>query len=351
MAKRPTPSQRRRFAALIAKLEPEVREAFEASVRALRDGVDWDALVDALERRDLPAAISALHLDESAFYAFATAKTAAFAEAGALTAALIDTLEDVGVFVRFDMANPRAQQWIIEHVGRRITRLVEGQLELARQTILDGYARGRHPNDIARDLVGRVTGGTRAGGVIGLDTDRAARLRMVTLAMETPDGVKSLVTVGADGIPRVRLKLPRSVAASILGAFNKGRAVPEAKRRRASQLYQNALLQSRGETIARTETAQAVRGAQVEEWEQFTLREGIPDEAIQKTWIHGGGVKDPRPHHVAANGMVVTGLETAFQLSNGAVLAYPHDPRAPGSETINCTCGVEIRVDPQYGVE
>ena len=50
MATRPTNNQARLFAELLDSLEPEVRRAFLASVTDLQSGVDWTALLDALQR-------------------------------------------------------------------------------------------------------------------------------------------------------------------------------------------------------------------------------------------------------------------------------------------------------------
>lgn len=346
MARRPTKSQRRQFAALIAKLEPQVRAAFEASAADLRAGVDFAALLEALRENRIEAAIAALNIDESAFYAFGTAKTAAYSAGGALTASTVSLGPDSSIVFRFDMRNPRAEAWVRNYVGGRITAFTQEQLQVARAVMLEGYGMGRGPLDIGRDLAGRVINGTRQGGVIGLDAERARRLLEVSRGMETAEGVQDLVQGG-----RVRYAVNPATRARILKAAKAGTAVPVKERAVSIAQYQNLLLKSRGETIARTETAQAVRSAQREEWQQVMDKQGIPPEAIIKTWIHGGGVKDPRPHHVAANGMTVQGIDTPFQLNNGAVLQYPHDPNASGAETINCTCSCEIRLDPSYGAD
>lgn len=350
MARRPTLSQRRLYAELIARLEPTLRAAFAAALDDLRTGVDFAALLTALEARDIEAAIRALRLEPAAFYSLGAAKTAAYAEGGALTAAAIELGGGQSIRFRFDMQNPRAEEWIRLYSAARVTALADEARQAVRDTIFSGYGLGRHPNDIARDLVGRVSGGIRQGGILGLDGPRAARLAAVLRGMETAEGVRDLVDV-VGGKPRVRYAVNPATAARILKAWYAGTAVPPAERELSARQYSNALLKSRGETIARTETAQAVRMSQAEAWRQVMDAEGLPPEAIQKTWIHGGGVSDPRPHHVAANGKTVIGFDTPFELANGARLQYPHDPAAPGSETINCTCNAEIRLRPGWGLE
>ena len=76
------PIQDRRLRALLAKLEPQLRAAFEAAIADLRGGVDMAALRAALEQRDISAAVAALNIEPAAFLAYSQTLTAAFAEAG-----------------------------------------------------------------------------------------------------------------------------------------------------------------------------------------------------------------------------------------------------------------------------
>lgn len=340
-------NQHRELQALIARLQPELQLAFLAGVAELRAGIDYSSLLAALRSGDVNAAIASLQIEPAAWQAFTSAKAAAFAEAGATTAATITGVPTV----RFDMSNPRAENWIRRNVGEHITEVANDTILAARETILTGYASGRHPNNIATDLVGRVQNGRRTGGVIGLDTERARRLNIVTRGMETPEGVADLVVKRRDGTLSVRYKVNKQTENRILAAYKKGEAVPKAQRDQAAKQYENALLKSRAETIARTETAQAVRGGQMEEWRILMDRRNLPPEAVIKTWIHGGGVKDPRPHHVAMNGKSVRGLDTPFTLPNGYQMDCPHDSGASASETINCTCSMTIRLDATWGLE
>ncbi len=79
-ATRPTMSQARQFALLIAELSPEVRRAFMASVTDLQSQVDWPALLDALERMDTPAAIAALHIDPAAWAVYSAKVSEVYAK-------------------------------------------------------------------------------------------------------------------------------------------------------------------------------------------------------------------------------------------------------------------------------
>lgn len=330
MARRPRAD--RELRALIERLEPELRDAFLAAVADLTGGINRTALIAALQAGDIEAAIAALNIEPAAFLRYATTLEGAFVQGGAVAAGLIAG-PGIDIVLRFDMSNPAAEAWIRRNVGERITAITAETMQVARDTILTGYQSGRHPNSIALDLVGRVDRGARTGGVLGLDAPRAERLRIVTRGMETAEGVQDLVVNG-----RVRYKVNRATELRILRAYNNGTAVPAADRAISVRQYQNALLQARGETIGRTETLQAVMGARHEAWEQALDKLGKTDADVIKTWRHGGGPKDPRPHHEAMSGQTVQGLDTPFEFSNGARLRYAGDEDAPASEVINCTC-------------
>jgi hypothetical protein len=49
-----------------------------------------------------------------------------------------------------------------------VTRITDEAKEVLRAAILDGYTAGRHPNSIAVDIAGRMVGGKRVGGLVGL---------------------------------------------------------------------------------------------------------------------------------------------------------------------------------------
>lgn len=339
--------QGRRLRALLAKLEPQLRAAFEAAIADLRRGMDMAALRTALEQRDITAAVAALNIEPAAFLAYSQVTVAGFAEAGVITAATITLPTGGRIAVRFDMTNPAAEAWIRSYSAARVTAVTESIRAAARETIATGYSAGRHPFDIARDIVGRAApGGARQGGVLGLDAPRAQRLAAVTRGMETADGVRDLVVAG-----RVRYKVNPATEARILRAYARGEAVSPADRAISERQYGNALLKARGDTIARVETSQAVMAARREAWAQTLDKTNYPPEAVLKTWIHGGHVKHPRHHHVEMSGHTVRGLDAAFEFSNGSRLRWAHDEQGDPEDVINCGCTTEFALDPRYGLE
>lgn len=352
MAIRPTRSQARLFAQLIAGLEPEIHRAFMASVTDLQANVDWPALLDALGRMDIERAIAALNINAAAWAEYSSVMTAAYAKAGASTAAQIVSQGDAGIGVRFQMTNPRAEQWIRENVAGRVVGFTQEQVGVARATIEAGYAAGQGPRTIAVDLAGRVAGGVRTGGVIGLDAPRASRLHAVTIGMRSPEGVRGLVIKREDGRLALRYKVNKATEQRIIRAYNAGTAVPDADRAISERQYKNALLKSRADTVAATETGNAVMSARDEEWRQLAESQGLDASAVIKTWRHRrGSSATHRPDHLAMSGHSVRGIDTPFVFPDGTRMLHAHDPSGGAKHVINCGCDTEYRLDHSAGLE
>lgn len=342
-----TKSQARLFAQLIAELEPEIKRAFMASVTDLSANVDWRLLLSHLSAGNIDGAIDALNISPAAWSQYSASVTNAYATSGAAVATQIRETGIGSIGTRFNTTNPRAEQWIRENVGEAITGFTREQREVARAVIEEGYAAGKGPRSIGTDLVGRATGpsGARQGGVLGLDAPRAERLRKVVDGMATPEGVQSLVIKHQNGNLSLRYRVNKSTANRILSAYRKEQAVPEAQRLTSERQYKNALLQARGDTVAQTETANAVLGARDEQWQQTIESEGIRPEDVRKTWRHARGrTPDSRHTHEELDGKSVMGIDTPFYLSDGSVMQYPHDPAGGAENNINCGCSAEYTV-------
>jgi hypothetical protein len=350
--RRPNRSQARLFAQLIAELEPEIHRAFMASVTDLQANVDWRALLDALTRTDIEGAIAALNINEAAWAEYSSKMTQAYALAGASTAAQIQAQGLGGIGTRFRMTNPGAQEWMRQNVANRVVGFSEEQTQVARMVIEAGFGRGQGPRNIAVDLAGRMQGGSRAGGVLGLDAPRAARLQAVTQGMRTADGVRDLVIVRQDGKLALRYKVNAATEQRIIRAYKAGTAVPEADRLSSERQFSNALLKSRADTVASTETANAVMSARDEQWQQLAESKGLDKSAIIKTWHHRrGATKESRPDHVAMSGQSVRGLDTPFVFPDGTSMQHAHDPAGGAKHVISCGCDTTYRLDHSMGLE
>lgn len=318
-----------------------------ASVTDLSANVDWRRLLDNLESGNIDAAIDALNISPAAWSQYSAAVTETFAASGAAHAAQIKSAGIGSIGTRFNMTNPRAEQWIRENVGSSITFFNQEQIEVARETILSGYAEGKGPRNIATDLAGRATGpgGQRQGGVLGLDSQRADRLRKVTDGMATPEGVQNLVIKHRNGNLSLRYRVNRATANRILDAYRKGEAVTAAQRTVSERQYKNALLRDRANTVAETETADAVLGARDEEIRQVVESEGYRDDQVVKTWRHGRGrTENSRPEHVQMGGTTVVGIDATFDFPDGTRMRFAHDPAGGAKHNISCGCQTEYSI-------
>ncbi|MDV2115354.1 hypothetical protein [Alcaligenes faecalis] len=323
-----------------------------ASVTDLQAQVDWRALLDALTRTDIEGAILALNINEAAWDEYSSKMTQAYALAGASTAAQIQAQGLGSIGTRFRMTNPGAQEWIRQNVANRVVGFSEEQTQVARMVIEAGFGIGQGPRNIAVDLAGRVQGGSRAGGVLGLDAPRAARLQAVTQGMRSADGVRDLVIARQDGKLALRYKVNATTEQRIIRAYKAGTAVPEADRLISERQYSNALLKSRADTVASTETANAVMSARDEQWQQLAHSKGLDKSAIIKTWHHRrGATKESRPDHVAMSGQSVRGLDTPFVFPDGTSMQHAHDPAGGAKHVISCGCDTTYRLDHSVGLE
>lgn len=90
---------------------------------------------------------------------------------------------------------------------------------------------------------------------------------------------------------------------------------------------------ARATTIVRTELGRAFAVASFERLQQAKAK--VP--GLKKQWRKSGKLH-PRLHHELADGQVQE-IEDPFILAGGRVkLMFPHDPKAPASEVINCGC-------------
>lgn len=215
---------------LINTLAPALAAVFLAAIALLRKGINYKALIIALQNGDIDAAVAALNLDAGAFSHYVLERQTQYLRGGTKVAELltddragvlkriakdqptargpggttdpldllapplptgapspaapgsgsppgtppgIPTLTAPGggeITFRFDMTNPRAEQKIREEGASRVAGYVAEQIEAARKVIGDGFSRGEGPQSIAIDIAGRINpiSGRREGGIIGL---------------------------------------------------------------------------------------------------------------------------------------------------------------------------------------
>lgn len=339
---------------LIAKLEPQLRDAFRAAMQDLRDGVDYRALVAALEAGDIERAITALDIEPAVFNQYLNQRVLAYSEFGQLASSLIPTAHAAAAQFRFDMTNPRAEGAIREHAASSIVGYTQEQVDIARQVILEGYSKGNGPAAIATDIAGRVNPVTkrREGGIIGLSTPQVGYVSSVKDALDSD--LRRLFVVDretGEWKPRYTRMDGRDIR-TIKSAITKGRELTDAEKVRIVGRYNDRLLARRAEDVARTETAQGVMTSRMESYRQALQKEGLPLEAVEKEWLHSGLTGDhARVQHIIMNGVSVVGLDTPFIMPDGTAMQVSHDPAGGAKHSVNCRCQVTFTIDFSWGIE
>ena len=347
------PSRRRRQRSqildLLEQYEPELARAFRESVDSLRDGVDMAGLEASLARGDFAAVIRALRLDTAAFLPLQTQIAANYTGAGTSAAASISRLRNPitgdRLFVRFDLRNPRAEEWLRRHSSARITEIVADQREAVRVIVEAGTRLGDGPRRTALDIVGRINRATqrREGGALGLTSGQSQWVANARseLASGDPAALRNYLTR-----ERRDKRFDRAVQRAIL----EGKPVPADTVRRATERYSDQLLRLRGETVARTEALSGLNAARDEAMRQAVDSGELQSGAVTKVWSATGDGRT-RDSHAAMDGQTV-GLNEAFISPSGARLMYPTDSSlgAPAEEVIACRCFWEQRVDFAAGL-
>lgn len=344
------PKLRQQIEALIASLEPDLRDAFQESIETITSEVILRQVVTALEARDVTAAIEALNIDAAAFRPLERAITTAFEAGGVTTARALPNFKGTDgaeVVFRFDVRNPAAEEWLGTHSSELITGIMDETKVIARTTIMEGYAAGKGPQDIALDIVGRVdrTTGNRAGGILGLTEQQQGYVSSARTELLSGDPAKLKNYLK-------RKARDKRFDRAVMQAIKDGKPFDADTAARITGRYSDRLLKIRGDTIAQAETLQAVQTAKHQSVTQAAEAGGYTDQDIKKTWRTAGDGK-VRHTHASLNGTSVYGLETPFVTSSGAKLLYPGDTSlgAGPSEIVRCRCDDDVDFDFSVGVD
>ena len=201
------------------------------------------------------------------------------------------------------------QQWRLPELNREIERVLTTFGDSAGQTLSTaaGKAWAGGAAQIDRPF-------STLGYSIGAALDDQQLMAMRTFMV---DRIKD---VGAQAASKVKQELGLAMigSQSIHETINKVAGLVDGGKDRAT-------------TIVRTELSRAWATASFERAQQAE-NNGVP---MDKIWRRSGK-RFPRHAHLIADGRRVP-LNQPF-IINGHELRYPHDPKAPASETINCGC-------------
>ena len=324
------PITRSQMDRLLKGLHGPVRRAFEKAIRQAQGRVNIAAAERAIVAGNMDALLLAIGVREGMWSEVTEEIRRAYREAGifVLTADLPKRFA-----LDFNINNPRAESWLRNHSSQLIKGNLKPEQRGAIQEMLRaGMARGDNPRTTALDIVGRIgVTGRRQGGVIGLTRQQA----------------QYVINAGDDLVnlnPRYfnRRLRDRRFDAAVRKSFEDGKPLPKGVRDKIIARYEDRMLKHRADTIARTESLAALNEASDEALRQVVDEGLAPENAVVRIWRHSFALNE-REGHRMMDGME-RGIHESFvnPLTN-AVLAHPGE--GPVSETANCRCYLEHRID------
>lgn len=336
--------QRRQFFALLDTLSPELAEAFRASFAEITDRISLKRVIEFLKVGDVNGALEAMYIEAAAF-APVQAKLAEIFALGGDT--FVRGLPMIGrsIVVRFDARALRAEAWLRDHSSSLITYIVDEQREMIRQRLTAGLAAGRAPRATALEIVGRINRATgkREGGIIGLHPQQVAAADKLKddLLSGDPARMRAVVASNEKG-KRFRVTSNNT----ILRAAKAGKPMTAEAVEAIRENYVVKAMQSRGRTIARTETLTSLNASHDEAFRQGLAKTNYTEADVVRVWDSAGD-RRVRHTHAVLDGKTVRGLTDPFASPSGARLRFPGDRSfgAPASEIINCRCRVQYRID------
>lgn len=347
---------------LIERFQPEIRDAFRSAMQDIVDRAILSELARAIGLGDVEGAFRALGFTDAAMRPITAMIERAF-ETGGITVGeafprRLRTPQGSAVY-RFDVRNSRAEAWLRDHSSQLVTRMQDEALGGVRNLLTEGMRDGRNPRNTALDIVGRVNPVTkrREGGIIGLSAPQerwAANMRRELLDIHKPrervfEPLTNRWRYADDDIAAryfARKRRNKSFDRMVQRAINEGKPLSAENINKIVGKYKDNLLQLRGETIARTESIQALNKAADEAVRQVVDSGAIRRSAARRVWDSAGDDGRTRKSHLAMDGQEV-GIDEPFKTPGGELLMFPGDTSlgASAEETINCRCRPRWNID------
>lgn len=325
---------------LTAKMKPVVRDAFLAAIQDIVDTVILVDLIKAIEAGDYQKAFQTIGMSPAAMRPLVKALATVYETGGDATGATFPSIIPNGfargVF-RFDMTNPRAEDYLKTQAGQLITRIQEDARVNIRNVMQTNLSVGNNPRSTALDIVGRIdpTSGNRTGGIIGLAQNQELWVRNARADLQSGDYNNYLG----------RLRRDKRFDTVVIAARDGGVKLTPDQIDKLVSRYKDSLLQLRGESIARTETIQSLNRSQHEAIMQASDNGAVAKKDVKRIWDTAGDDR-VRPMHVAMDGQEVS-LDQPFTSPDGNFMMFPGDTSlgADAADTIQCRCRVKFKID------
>jgi hypothetical protein len=324
---------------LIDKLAPKIRDAFRAAIQGVNDQVILTDLIKAVQAKDYEKAFTTLGMSNASLRPITAALQTVFEQGGVAVGSTFPKVLNTGAgraVFRFDVTNPRAEQWLKEQSSRLIVQIQEDARVNVRNVITRGLEAGDNPRSTALDIVGRIDTrtGKRVGGIIGLTQQQEGWVANAS---------RDLSELNERYFTRARRD--KRFDGIVRKAIDSGQPLDQATIDKLVIRYKSSLLQLRGETISRTETIQSLNRSQHEALLQASDMGAVKQKDVKREWDDAGDSR-VRHSHAEMNGQTV-GLDEPFKTPSGQLLMFPGDSSlgADASETINCRCRTKMKID------
>lgn len=316
-----------------------LRKAFEQAVSDLRNSVKLADLVEAISAGDADRAFRVLGLSRAAFASVEDELLNAYQAGGLLAEAQIGIIPVAAVgsvAFRFDTRDAAAQRWLLESSSKLVTEILDDQRELIRSVLAKGMQAGANPRSTALNLVGRVdpVARTRVGGMVGLTSQQEGWIASARAELEALDSRYF-----------TRALRDKRFDSSLRKAFAEGKVPDTGVVDRAITQMQNRALKYRADTIARTESLNALRAGQFQAIDQAVKIGEVDKQHATKVWDATMDGKT-REDHAAMDGQIVA-ISDPFLSPEGSALMFPGDGSmgASGAMVINCRCATSYKID------
>lgn len=320
------------------KQERSVFRAFMETVQSVKDQAVISEIAQLINVGNVEGIVNLLQLDPATFRPLENAVAAAYETGGATGAAQIGRIPaGAGTLVaRFNVRDPRAEEWLRTLSSTRIVEIADDTRNVVRTVLRESMAVGAGPRTTALDLVGRIDPVTRSrvGGYIGLTDQQASWV---------VNARRDLETLNPNYLTRALRD--RRLDSAFMKAMETGKPLTAKQIDTAVSRYQARALRYRAETIARTESLQALTEGQNEAIRQALQSGELEDEFTLKFWDATGDSRT-RPEHTAVEAEYSDGIpfDQPF-IVGGERMMYPRQAGASAGNVINCRCRLKTRVN------
>lgn len=317
----------------LADLEGRAKAAFLRAAGRMRRLFGIAEIIAAVQSRNPGRALEGIVFDRSGLDELQDAIAEAFVAGGQSVPPAdlppVQAPDGMAAEFFFNGRHARAEAWVMREAGGLITGIIEDQRQAILSHVQSGIIEGRNPRDVALDIVGRINPATgrREGSIIGLNQPQAEAVARARAELSDPASMGRYLR---------RERRDRRLDAGIRKAMREGRPLTSEQIDKAIGRYSDRLLQTRAETIARTESLNALRAGRREFWLQY--RDANPLATFTRTWSSSGADGRTRVMHLAMEKQKVHGLDAPYVGPDGSRVLFPGDTSmgAPASFTVQC---------------